>query len=221
VAAVELSYCVFPSILRSSSKLQFYSIAVIRLLKERGTPFILPAIARKNAGVSKLFVGRASYRTRYTMHHQKLGSETVDLALTRKYSKGHYRRRGSKWFAYVTFHVRVHPLQIFQFYRRRFGIESSYRQMNRVRARTSSPDPALRLLYVGVAFVLLNVWVRLKQLYACDLHRDGQRVNPRRLTLLRMMHLLMRAIEQHLRPLEHIEAPPQEVDSTIAQMVAG
>ncbi len=199
----------------------FYSIAVIRLLKERGTPFIIPAIARKNRGVSKLFVGRASYRTSYTLRNQELGSETVDLALTRKYSKGHYRRRGSKWFAYVTYGVRTHPLQIFQFYRRRFGIESSYRQMNRVRARTSSPNPALRLLYVGIAFLLINLWVRLKQLYACDLHRDGRRVNPRRLTLLRMMHFLIRAVEQRLKPLDHIEAPADEVGAAVAQMVAG
>lgn len=49
-------------------------------------------------------------------------------ALACKYSKRHYRRRGRKWFAYVTYKVRTHPLQIFQFYRRRFGIESSYRQ---------------------------------------------------------------------------------------------
>jgi hypothetical protein len=194
----------------------FYSIGVIRLLKERGTPFILPAIARKNGGVAKLFIGRASYTTPYTLRNQKLGSERVDLALTRKYSKGRYRRKRSKWFAYVTYRVRTHPLQIFQFYRRRFGIESSYRQMNRVRARTSSTHPALRLLYVGIAFLLINAWVRLKQLYACDLHRDGRRVNPRRLTLLRMMHLLMRAIEQRLKPLSAIRVPAAEVAGAIA-----
>jgi hypothetical protein len=114
----------------------FYSIGVIRLLKERGAPFILPAIARKNGGVSKLFVGRASYTTSYTMHNQTLGSEVVDLALTRKY-KGRYRRKRSKWFAYVTFGVRTHPLQIFQFYRRRFGVESSYRQVNYYRLKAN------------------------------------------------------------------------------------
>jgi putative transposase len=81
----------------------------------------------------------------------------VDVALTRKYSKGRYRRKRSKWFAYVTYRIRTQPLQIFQFYRRRFGIESSYRQMNRVRARTSSTNPALRLLFVGVAFLILNL----------------------------------------------------------------
>jgi len=46
----------------------------------------------------------------------------VDLAIARKYSKGRYRRKRSKWFAYVTYRVRTHPLHIFQFYRRRFGI---------------------------------------------------------------------------------------------------
>lgn len=199
----------------------FYSIGVIRLLKERGTPFILPAIARKNGGVSKLFVGRASYKASYTMHNQTLGSEVVDLALTRKYSKGRYRRKRSKWFAYVTFGVRTHPLQIFQFYRRRFGVESSYRQMNRVRARTSSTNPALRLLYVGIAFLLINLWVRLKQHYACDLHRQGRRVNPRRLTLLRMMHLLIRAIEQRLKPLQNVRVPVGDVACVPLAGVAG
>ena len=199
----------------------FYSIGVIRWLKERGTPFILPAIARKNGGVSKLFVGRASYTTSYTMHNQKLGSEVVDVALTRKYSKGRYRRQRSKWFAYVTFGVRTHPLQIFQFYRRRFGVESSYRQMNRVRARTSSTNPALRLLYVGIAFLLINLWVRLKQQYACDQHRLGRRVNPRRLTLLRMMHLLIRAIEQRLKPLQNVRVPVGDVARVPLGGVAG
>jgi putative transposase len=101
----------------------FYSIGVIRLLKERGTPFILPAVSHKNKGVAKLFVGRASYTTRYTLRNQKLGAEVVNVALARKYSQGRYRRQRSKWFAYVTYRVRTHPLPIFQFYRRRFGIE--------------------------------------------------------------------------------------------------
>jgi putative transposase len=185
----------------------FYSIAVIRFLKARDLPFIIPAVTRKNGGVSKLFVGQASYATDYTLRNQELGTETVDLAVARKYSKGRYRRKRSKWFAYVTYRVRTHPLHIFQFYRRRFGIESSYRQMNRVRARTSSTDPALRLLYVGVAFLMLNVWVVLKRQWTCDVHRCGQRLNHRGLTLLRLCHFLIRAIERRLHTVEAIRKP--------------
>jgi putative transposase len=202
----------------------FYSIGVIRFLKERDVPFILPAITRKNGGVSKLFVGHASYSTSYTLRNQKLGAETVDLAIARKYSKGRYRRphRGrSKWFAYVTYRVHTHPLHIFQFYRRRFGIESSYRQMNRVRARTSSTDPALRLLYVGVAFLLLNLWVVLKRRLACDMHRDGKRLNHRGFTLLRMCHFLMRAIERRLGTVETLRKPVTDPPVTVGVGIGG
>lgn len=185
----------------------FYSIAVIRFLKARDLPFIIPAITRKTGGVGKLFVGRASYATTYTLRNQDLGSEIVDLALARKYSKGRYRRQRSKWFAYVTYRIRTQPLQIFQFYRRRFGIESSYRQMNRVRARTSSTDPALRLLFVGVAFLILNLWVVLKRHWKCDIHRRGIRHNHRGLTVLRLCHFLIRAIERRLRTVEAIRKP--------------
>jgi len=189
----------------------FYSIGVIRFLKERDLPFIIPARSRKKGGVSQLFTGRASYATSYTLRNQQVGAETVDLAIARKYSKGRYRRKRSKWFAYVTYRVRTHPLHIFQFYRRRFGIESSYRQMNRVRARTTSTDPALRLLYVGMAFLILNLWVVLKQRMACDVHRHGKRYNHRRFTLLRMCHFLIRAIERRLNPVEAIHKPANEL----------
>jgi putative transposase len=185
----------------------FYSIGVIRFLKERDVPFIIPAVTRKKGGVSELFIGRASYSTSYTLRNQELGAETVDLAIARKYSKGRYRRKRSKWFAYVTYRVRTHPLHIFQFYRRRFGIESSYRQMNRVRARTSSTDPALRLLYAGVAFLILNLWVVLKRRMACDVHRQGKRHNHRGFTILRMCHFLIRAIECRLGTVDTIHKP--------------
>lgn len=185
----------------------FYSIAVIRLLKARDLPFIIPAVTRQNGGVGKLFIGLASYATTYTLRNQELGSETVDLAIARKYSKGRYRRQRSKWFAYVTYRIRTQPLQIFQFYRRRFGIESSYRQMNRVRARTSSTNPALRLLFVGVAFLILNLWVVLKRHWRCDIHRRGTRQNHRGFTVLRLCHFLIRAIERRLRTVEAIRTP--------------
>lgn len=149
-------------------------------------------------------LGEGKGSTGGILQHSQLGSETVDLAIARKYSKGRYRRKRSKWFAYVTYRVRTHPLHIFQFYRRRFGIESTYRQMNRVRARTASTDPALRLLYVGVAFLILNLWVVLKRRMACDVHCHGKRYHHRRFTILRMCHFLIRAIERRLNPVEAI-----------------
>lgn len=48
-----------------------------------------------------------------------------------------------------------------QIYSRRFGIETSYRQMNESKAQTTSKDVAYRLLLIGVALLLRQVWVSL------------------------------------------------------------
>jgi hypothetical protein len=72
-------------------------------------------------------------------------------------------------------------------YRRRFGIETSYRQMNQGKGWTTSTDPGWRLLLVGVALVLRQVWV------SCQRETDeasrpeagsGRRAEPLRLTEL-------------------------------------
>ena len=46
-------------------------------------------------------------------------------------------------------------------YRRRYGIETSYRQMNEGKGRTTKKDLAYRLLLVGLALLLRQVWVWL------------------------------------------------------------
>jgi hypothetical protein len=46
-------------------------------------------------------------------------------------------------------------------YRRRFGIETSYRQQNQGKARTTKKDVAYRLLLIGLALLMRQVWVYL------------------------------------------------------------
>ena len=56
-----------------------------------------------------------------------------------------------------------------RWYRKRFGVETSYRQMNEVKARTTKKDVAYRLLLIGLALLLRQVWVWL----TARLARDG------------------------------------------------
>lgn len=51
-------------------------------------------------------------------------------------------------------------------YRRRYGIETSYRQLNRGRGKTTAKSEAYRLLLVGVALLLRQAWVYLTWLVA-------------------------------------------------------
>jgi hypothetical protein len=48
-----------------------------------------------------------------------------------------------------------------RWYRRRFGIETSYRQVHEGQGRTTAKDPTYRLLLVGLALLRRQVWVWL------------------------------------------------------------
>jgi IS4 transposase len=76
--------------------------------------------------------------------------------LNRKTKRKHYKK-----LLYAVSRVRRTPADIRETYRRRFGIETSYRQMNEARIRTCVRDVRLRLLFVALALVLRNVWVWL------------------------------------------------------------
>jgi len=79
------------------------------------------------------------------------------------------------------------PHWIREEYRKRFGIETSYRQMNQCRIRTSTRNPVLRLLFVGIALLLRNVWVWFHLNVLADRHRNGRLLL--RLELLRLTTL--------------------------------
>lgn len=93
------------------------------------------------------------------------GSIAFPLAVACHYAAG---RRGKRGIEYQPFAVlgrpdRLPPVhRLAPEYRCRFGIETSYRQLHQVRAPTTSRDPALRLLLVTVALLLVNMWVWLK-----------------------------------------------------------
>ncbi len=107
----------------------------------------------KSGGVRKLFEASASHKTTYTFHSPKHGELEVSAVVVKKYSKGRYKRKGARWFAYAVAGLpkSVEPHQVFEMYRQRFGIETSYRQMNQVRAHhiPQSCDP-FTLGWLGV-----------------------------------------------------------------------
>lgn len=147
-------------------------------------------------GIGQLFVGRRSYYTRYTFNADTPDAYTTDVAIVRTYSRGRYGRHHATWFAYAVYGVdHIPPNQIFDLYRRRFGIESGYRQVEQLRARTASPSPALRLLLMGLALILLNVYLTLRQVWL-TVRRYGSRVRRIWLTLRRLALLLSRSLEQ-------------------------
>jgi hypothetical protein len=59
-------------------------------------------------------------------------------------------------------------------YRRRFGIETSYRQKNQAKAPTSSRDGTYRLLLEGLGYLLRQLWVVLTEELARSRHAKSK-----------------------------------------------
>lgn len=176
----------------------FSCVPVHKTLARRKLSFIIPIPVRgKSGGVRKLFKASASYKTTYIFNSPKHGRLEVEAMAVKKYSKGRYKRRGAAWFAYAVAGIAtdIPPLQIFEMYRRRFGIESSYRQMNQVRARTTSRNPIIRLLFVGLAFVLFNLYIAFRQHFAACLKTSAKSFSKLWLTLRRLVRMIALAVE--------------------------
>ena len=176
----------------------FCCVPVLKTLKRRKIKFIMPIPVRgKSGGVRKLFEASASHKTTYTFHSPKHGELEVSAVVVKKYSKGRYKRKGVRWFAYAVAGLpkSVEPHQVFEMYRQRFGIETSYRQMNQVRARTTSRNPVIRLLLVGLAFILFNLYIANRQHFAICLKNPAKPFSKFWLTLRRLVRMLAHAVE--------------------------
>jgi putative transposase len=172
----------------------FCSSAMFRFLRRQRIPYVIPVPLRGKA-LKALCRGRHSYRTRYTFNANTPKAYTTDLVLVCKYSCGRRGRHQVQWLVYAVYGVDdIPPLQIHELYRRRFGIESGYRQTHQVRARTTSRSPALRLLLMGLALLIFNVYIALRQIWLTVRH-FGQRTRRIWLTLKRLALMLARLIE--------------------------
>ena len=155
----------------------FCEVEVINYLKKRSVNAII-ALPLKGKTIKANLKGRKSKIIEYTMKSPKTkATATFNLALVCKYSKKKYNRRGTKFFAYALIGTILKPRRIFEEYRKRFGIESSYRIMNRSRARTSSRSPELRLLYVAISLIIQNAWVHFNWSYMRERKQGVSKTN--------------------------------------------
>ena len=147
---------------------EFATVAILQTLQGQPFPSIV-ALPKRGARLQALLQGRTSFTTTYTMESPTAGAVTFPLWVACHYAAGRATSQGAKHgVEYQPFAVLgpVPPTltvrRVAREYRQRFGIESSYRLLHQVRARTTSRSPAWRLLLVALACLLVNLWVWLK-----------------------------------------------------------
>jgi putative transposase len=186
----------------------FFSISVISWLKALEIPFIIPAIRRgKKGGINQFLKGRKSYKTTYTMTNNKSDFVTFDLWIVCKYRKGRRKKKGIEYLAYVVYKPSISLDYIHQSYRQRFGIESSYRIKNICRIKTTNKKPIIRLLLIGISFILVNIWVKLLWKKVCLPRRGGRLIYCFLFSFKQMLSFLKQAIDQLYQVVDAIYLP--------------
>ena len=145
---------------------EFYAGNVISTLQSHGVPFLMPAIRRGrlqgpdgSSGTRRFFEPgvrgffKHSWKVRRNSHGRTV---TVRIACVPR--KSGDRGDGPLIFAFDG--LSTGQLTWYrETYRRRFGIESSYRQLGEGLGQTTTKRIAWRMLLVAVALLLRNLWV--------------------------------------------------------------
>jgi hypothetical protein len=208
----------------------FWSVAVVRYLQRARYPFLVPVIRRGRkadhpqgpSGTRVFFAWRTSGWGTYTLRQRgRAGQVRLDIAVrvrrrvpTRPgsaqraarvlvYGCWGLRGRDPGWVDQVYQRRRLAWVQ--QTYRGRFGIETSYRQMNQGRGWTTSRSPVRRLLLVGLALLLRNVWALLHLVALAARRRGGPRLRPELLTLAALLGWVADALKEQLGTRDWVE----------------
>jgi hypothetical protein len=164
-----------------------------------------------SGGTRALCRGRRSYGTAYTFHSAQHGDLQVPLGVVRTWSLRRDGQRHGQWLVYTLLRCRLPVHAVRQRYRKRFGIESSYRLLEEVRLRTTSPNEGLRFLAMGLALILGNVWIALHWQYLRVRSPGRPRVAREAFPLEQMAHFLVRAVEAVYGVIRSIHPPPGQI----------
>lgn len=190
----------------------FFSVKVIRYLKNSRTPFVMPVVMRgrkqKNSKAKdtslRQFLKRRNGWYSYRMKSQTDGSACFAVCVaSKKYFNKKLQQNKMKKLIYAAWRVPGSPITIRELYRKRFSIETSYRQMNQVKISTCTRDPLLRLLYFGVELILLNVWVWLHDTIFAENYRGDVILHLEKLRFKEMLQWIEQIAEQLLHDGSH------------------
>lgn len=134
----------------------FYSAKVIRWLQARRIPFLMPMIRRgqPGRGTTPFFRRGRSGFARYVWRERNHG-DFVEAGVAMVPASD--RRRGPRVYIYGGRPPCLEQCQ--EIYRRRFGIESSYRQCHQSLGWTTSRNADWRRFLMMLSFVIRNLWI--------------------------------------------------------------
>lgn len=184
----------------------FYCVDVMRYLQAARVPFLMPAVARgrlpKNGKpVQGIRAFRKWKRGGWSRHTLTSGKKkaTVSICVFCGNYRGAWKKHGRYAWVYAYWGIKPRSTRwVADTYRLRFGIETSYRQLNEARIKTCTRNPKVRFFFIALALILRNVWVWLHWEVLSSPRRGGRQVRPERLRFKAMLLWLLHVAESIL-----------------------
>jgi hypothetical protein len=137
-------------------------------------PPVFPVKTGK-ASLREKLSATASYMTEGTICEGKEHEQTYPLAVNVTYQNGDRGKFGVKATGYAAYGLEDRtPRQVATVYDKRSQIEKSYEKFREARALTTTPSTTIRLFYVGVGFLLEQLWVVLQWAVLARPRRGGR-----------------------------------------------
>jgi hypothetical protein len=142
----------------------FFTTACINLLMSLGVNFITPCVCNERVQGAVDSLGKEGVLP-FSIHDndsKKAASFTMVV---------YWSKRKAKLIPFATNvegHVKKLVRTMPKEYRRRWGIETSFRKVKEVYGRTLSPSPAIRLAYFMTAMILYNLWQAINLMLGAD-----------------------------------------------------
>jgi hypothetical protein len=146
---------------------------LIGVLREAAPP-VFPVKTGKDSLEEKLTTDK-SYMTEETICEGKPHEQTYPLAVNVTYQNGDRGKSGLKQTGYAAYGLEDRtPTQVAWIYNNRSRIEKSYEKFREARALTTTPSTTIRLFYVGVGFLLEQLWIVLQWAVLAQPRRGGR-----------------------------------------------
>lgn len=172
---------------RVLARVELYPFETERLLMDRAAyigevigvlrataPPVFPVKTGKDSLRKKLSVN-ASHMTEETICEGKEHEQTYPLAVNVTYQNGDRGKSGLKQTGYAAYGLEDRtPRQVARIYNDRSRIEKSYEKFREARALTTAPSTTIRLFYVGVGFLLEQLWLVVQWAVLARPRRGGR-----------------------------------------------
>lgn len=196
----------------------FFTVDTITYLKRARVPFLMPVAIRapKAKNPKKLAASLRGFLTKssgwYDYAFKGKNRQKIRVCVYATYRKDRKSgKRKLKRHLFAAWNYHADPDTTRQQYRKRFGIETSYRQVHQARIRTCDRSPKLRLLYFALALILRNVWVWLHFTIFADRRGEHPELQLNLLRFRRMLEWIESVVkhEMHDHSLPAIEWQPR------------